>query len=1029
MFKHKLILFLMTALLAGLLMSSTAYAVNIGKISGEIVDRETGEPLPTVAVSIVGTTMGALTDINGQYVILNVPVGEYAIKAQLVGYQPVEKQGVFVSVDLTTYVDFELTSKAIDIGDVQVVQAERPLVITDQTSTLRLISGDEVRNLPADDYQDVVRLATGVVAYSDNPSIRQRGGDEASNNPSLNIRGGRQNEVAYYIDGYDTKDPLTGTATATVNNNAIEEVSITTGGFNAEYGWIASGAINVSTKEGARIYSGTVEGTTSEITDNFGYNVLRFDLAGPIWPDNEKFSFFASGERRTHTDREPHASNNDEALDHNGLRGWTWQGKLRYDITPAVVLRLGMLNSIDKWNQYIRSYHFDLHHAPRYEDKNNSYYFQLTHNLNKSTFYTLKGNYFMTSRFQGDGMYFRDIWSYIRPTGNPTFDDTRLYRSYDDPETHYQVCCSDGSWCSDILAAVDPVPEDAPCPPEELVYRYDYALAKDFDNEGNEILTGDSILLNEDYVYDDLTKRRSSYYGLDFDITHQMNQFNEIKLGFEYQRHTLRYMRHATPVQLWRGVEDGGLDDVDNYGYDIVYDYEYIRDTLTNEIIDSVETNAHIVELDNGWNAAKNPYTFALYLQDKFEWEGLVVNAGLRFDYLNVNTPRLRNDELPFDPDSLGFKFPEDTAYASAAQRLDEDDLEDAKAETRFSPRLGIGFPVTDKTVFHLYYGKFFQRPELQYLYVSYDYLEYMIRYHPYYNPVGNPNLEPEETTQYEVGVTHQLGDNTRFDLTAYYKDVKNLTQVINQPSFPSAFATYRNQDFGTIKGIEFALKLRRTRNIALDLAYTLAYANGTGSYATTQSNIAWTNSERPKRVSPLDYDQRHKITAIVDVRSGKGEGPRIGNYFPLERAGLNLVLNIGSGTPYSPMKVYNEVTLASVSPNPNGPANSRYGPWTYRLDLKANKVFDIGGLSFDFYVWVLNVLNTENAIAVYEGTGKPDDTGWLSTPPGETYIETYDEPDPVTGMTGEEKYLFKQTDPRNYDIPRMIRLGVRMSF
>jgi outer membrane receptor protein involved in Fe transport len=999
------------------LMTSAALAVNIGKISGKVVDRETGEPLPTVAVSIAGTNMGALTDVNGQYIILNVPVGTYDIKAELVGYQPIEQQGIFVSVDLTRYVDFELTSRAIDIGEVQVVQAERPLIITDQTSTLRLVSGEEVRNMPTDDYQDVISLSTGVVAFNTNTSIQTRGGDEASNNPTLNIRGGRQNEVAYYIDGFDTKDPLTGTATTTVNNNAIEEVSITTGGFNAEYGWIASGAINVSTKEGAKAYSGSVEGISSEITDDYGYNTFRFDLAGPIFPDNEKISFFVSGERRTRLDREPHATNDGEPLGHNDLRGWTWQGKLRYDITNSLQLRFGVLGSIDKWNQYIRSYAFDLQHAPRYEDKNNSFYLQLTHNLSKETFYTLKGNYFQTSRFQGDAMYMEDIWSYIRPTGNPTFDDTRLYRSYDDPETHYQACCPDLSWCSEILGPDDLITDvydtaDIPCDVEDLEFRYEYALNYDTDDDDNFVaVTGDSTILNEDYVFDDFTKRKSSYYGLDFDLTHQINSNNEVKIGFEYQRHTLRYIRHATPASsLYKGASGGGLLDIDNYGYEVVYQYDQ----------DSNLIGASIEELDNGWNAAKNPYTFALYLQDKFEWEGLVVNAGLRFDYLNVNTQRLINEDNPLDPFEVG---------GEGSGELTEEDLEDAEAETRLSPRLGIGFPITDKTVFHLYYGKFFQRPELQYLYVSYDYLGYMVSTAPYYNPIGNPNLEPEETTAYEVGITHQLGDNTRFDLTAYYKDVKNLTEVLNQPATPFAFATYRNQDFGTIKGVELALKMRRSRNIAMDLAYTMAYANGTGSYATTQQNIAWTNSERPLRVSPLEFDQRHKITAVVDVRSGRGEGPRMGEVFPLENAGLNMVFSVGSGTPYSPMEIYDEVTLASVTPTPTGSINSRYGPWTYRLDLKANKMFKIADLNLDFYVWVLNVFDTENAIDVYEGTGDPNNTGWLSTDPGREFIETFSDPDPITGLTGEEKYQFKQRDPRNYDTPRQIRIGARLSF
>ncbi|MBD3217755.1 MAG: TonB-dependent receptor [candidate division Zixibacteria bacterium] len=961
MFKHKLILYLLTAMVAALLLSSTAFAANIGKVSGRVVDRETGEGLPTVAVQLVGTNMGALTDVDGQYTILNVPVGEYDIKAELVGYQPVEKRGIYVSVDLTTYVDFELTSRAIDVGEVQIVQAERPLVIRDQTSTLRLVSGDEIQNLPTKDYQDVIGLSTGVVSSGDNIATRQRGGDETSNNPTLNIRGGRQNEVAYMVDGFDTKDPLTGLANLSINNNSIEEISITTGGFNAEYGWIASGAIQVTTKEGVRNYSGNVEAVTSSFTDDYGYNSYSVDITGPILPDNERLSFFLSGERRVEDDRDPHALNDGDRLPNNDLRGWTWQGKLRYDITPNFIARFGVLGSYDKFNRYARSYQFNQEHMAKFEDKNNSFYLQFTNNLSKNTFWNAKANYFQTSRFLGDGVFFDDPWAYASEL-NPNFNDTKLFWPGDDPETE----------------------ED------------------------------------EAHFFDDFTKRQSSYYGFEFDITSQVNAENELKFGLEYQRHTLRWIRHATPRRLYEGPDGGGLADMDNYGYDIIFDYD----------ADSNIVGASIEELDDGWNAAKNPYTFAAYLQDKFEWEGLVVNAGLRFDYLNVNTDRLINDELPLDPFERGSDPNATEEEIQMAQELNLEDLEAAEAEQRISPRLGIGFPVTDKTVFHLYYGKFFQRPELQYLYTSYDYLEYMVREAPYYNPVGNPNLEPEETTAYEVGVTHQLGDNTRFDLTAYYKDIKNLTQVVNQPSFPNAFATYRNQDYGTVKGLEFAMKMRRTRNVAFDIAYSLQYANGTGSYATSQTNIAWTNTERPLRVAPLKFDQRHKITAIVDVRSGKGEGPKLGDFYPLEKTGVNAVFNVGSGLPYSPSEIFNEITLASVSPNPAAPINSRYGPWTYRLDLKANRRFSIANLDLDFYVWVLNLFDTENVISVYEGTGKPDDTGWLATEPGQVFIDTYPNQDPNYGnMNGQEQYEFRQKDPRNYDIPRMIRLGMRLSF
>ncbi len=945
--KVALILILVLALFA------FAQAATVGKISGKVTDKETGSALPGVAVSIAGTSMGALTDMEGKYFILNVPVGSYTLKAELIGYAPVELQGLGVSVDLTSLADFQMSSKTLT-GELQVVIAERPLIILDQTKSLKIVSGDEIQQLPTRGYTDVVGLSAGVVAYSENveaSAVGTRGGREQSNQPALNIRGGRQGDVAYFVDGFSQQDPLTNMSTTAINNNAIEEISISTGGFSAEYGWISSGAINVTTKEGAKEYSGAIEASTDEFMGSdsrFNYNVLAFNLDGPIVPNNDNMSFFASMERRRLGDRTPRATA-DGRLPHNDLSGWSWQGKLRYDLNEKNVLRLGTLGSYEEWREFRMNYYFNGTHAPRYLDENYSYYAKWTSNLSPKTFFELGGTYYLTKRLRGDETHWDDVFAYGRPDGNPTFDPTNLF------------------WIGDDLST----PED------------------------------------EGHVWEDILRRSSSYIGLNFDMTSQVNEYNEVQFGAEFERHALRYYNHLDPTKIDTTVHDpvlfdqGAWADANFFGYD--------------------KTGESTV--DDGPDGAKKPYMFALYLQDKFEFEGLVVNAGLRYDYLNANTDRLKNEERPLDPTNV-LADPDNHTDEEIlnATLLDDGDFEPAKAEQKISPRLGVGFPVSDRTVFHVNYGKFFQRPELQYLYVGTRFLERMVKDAPYYSPIGNPNLEPEETTAYEVGLAHQLGDFTSFNVTAYYKDVNGLTEVINQPSSPNAFATYRNHDFGTIKGLDFSLKMRRTRTVAAELNYSLSYAAGTGSYATSQGNIAWTNTERPIRVSPLDYDQRHKITAIVDLRAAAGQGPKMGNIHPLENAGINFVFRAGSGTPYTPMTVYNEISLASVTPNPIGKVNSRTGPWTYRLDMKANKTFQIARLNWDVYLWVINIFDTENALDVYEGTGRADNTGWLSTPDGEAFADRY-------GADGVAKYNFKQANPSSYDTPRQVRLGLRLMF
>jgi hypothetical protein len=196
----------------------------------------------------------------------------------------------------------------------------------------------------------------------------------------------------------------------------------------------------------------------------------------------------------------------------------------------------------------------------------------------------------------------------------------------------------------------------------------------------------------------------------------------------------------------------------------------------------------------------------------------------------------------------------------------------------------------------------------------------------------------------------------------------------------------------------------------------------GTGSVSRTQYNIAWTGSEIPKMTTPLAFDQRHKISLNLDFRWERDEGPTWGVMKPLQDAGLNMLVNIGSGKPYTPTFIWNEVTLAAVSVTPNGPINSKYGPWTYQVDMKANKGFQFGRTNVDFYVWVINLFDRENASYVYQSTGSADATGWLTTPEGEKWLAD-------NGAQALEWYNLAQQSPNNFGTPRMVRFGIRTDF
>ena len=301
---------LMLCLLAGTAMSAT-----VGKITGVITDSQTKEPLVGVSVSVVGTTMGAMTNEDGQYNIMNVPVGTYVLKLTAVGYATVEISNVEVSADLATYQNETMSSQATDLGKTIQVTTERPLVLKDKTTTVNIVKRDELLAMPTRGFDQVVGIQNSVVRMQSNVDVRQRGQREpvGGTGSELNLRGGRPSEVAYYVDGFSQQDPLTGNSTTNINNNAIKEVQVTSGAFSAEYGNVASGIVNVTTNSGSNEYHGNAEIVTDNLVGSsrsYDNNYYSADFGGPI-PGTEKGYFFLSGEKRWLGDREP-SSRTDE---------------------------------------------------------------------------------------------------------------------------------------------------------------------------------------------------------------------------------------------------------------------------------------------------------------------------------------------------------------------------------------------------------------------------------------------------------------------------------------------------------------------------------------------------------------------------------------------------------------------------------------------------------------------------------------------------------------------------------------------
>lgn len=189
-----------------------------GKIAGQVTDKQTGDPLVGVNILVEGTDLGASTDMKGRYIILNVPPGTYTVRAIMIGYAEVRTTGVRVTSDLTATVNISMNQAAI-AGEEVVIVADRPMVRKDITTTTASVTSSELEAMPVEEFEQVMEMQAGVVTDA--------GG-------AMHIRGGRSNEVQYLVDGVSVTDPFNSSMAVEVENNAIEELQVVTGTFNAE---------------------------------------------------------------------------------------------------------------------------------------------------------------------------------------------------------------------------------------------------------------------------------------------------------------------------------------------------------------------------------------------------------------------------------------------------------------------------------------------------------------------------------------------------------------------------------------------------------------------------------------------------------------------------------------------------------------------------------------------------------------------------------------------------------------------------
>lgn len=369
--------------------SQLIYAGTTGKLSGSVKDSETGEPLVGANIIIVGTEFGAATNVDGNFIILNIPPGNYSVKVSYIGYQTSLITDVQIIVDQTTTLTALLNPESIQVEEI-IVTASTPMVQRDVTSSVSVIRRDQIEALPVSTFTDLLSLQAGVV---------KTGSD------NLHVRGGRSNEVAYLVDGVYVKDPLLGGLSLEIGNDAIQEMSLLSGTFNAEYGNALSGVVNIVTRDGDEDFTGKFEGRTSE----FGidrYTALHESrvngsLSGPLITD--ELTFFISGE----------VDNRGSYLSFGYDKLSSFFTKLTTTVFPSMKISLQNRGSTGTRQNYNHAFKYIPEQYLKIDTDSWQSSINFTHSVANNFFYDIRSSYFNQGYYSG---LHKDTSEYL-PTG------------------------------------------------------------------------------------------------------------------------------------------------------------------------------------------------------------------------------------------------------------------------------------------------------------------------------------------------------------------------------------------------------------------------------------------------------------------------------------------------------------------------------------------------------------------------------------------------------------------------------------
>lgn len=934
--KTKFLLIILLLIGTFTLVNLPAWGGVTGKIKGVVSDADTGEPLPGVNILIhkiwLNNTetdflsmLGAATNNQGEFIILKVPPGIYSVSASMMGYIAVTQKQVRVSVDRTTTLNFSLQSTILDLGESVIIEASRDVIQIDVSATETYVTAEEYQNTPfANRIEDIIALQSGISGNIIEGDIKIRASDSR--------------EVAFLVDGMDMVEQKFNRPITSIQPGIVQEIQIIRNGFNAEYGQARAGVINVITKNPSKRFHFNVDYQfTPAQKPHVGRN--KYDPNWNLW------RLYAG----------PQAFEGDTLITPDGRyeniriwEGWNkYADRLLHDNNPDNDLTAEEAYELWKWR----------HRPLKYGDLKG-------HNVDLSLsggvpMLPWEANFLLAGKYE------------YHPFNYPQSRD------------HYNEESYTLKWINNLRSdikltlngfytEVKTVPSSNPNSPWDRENLISYTGA-DFPNYYP--------------FYKPILNRYTSLIGAKFVHTISSKLFYEINLNHFYLKYWLgspdsaraedgRYFhgRLYYDPQSGRITKEKGADDAVSgyqmYGGGMAWENSWDRrGTLSASMIYQFHS-AH--ELKAGFNFDYDqirehrvywhqedstlvflkdykvtPIEFGAFVQDKIEFQGMIANLGLRFDYFDPNTVR---------PDPYrALEYERNIDIYETFLAGDYPTIR-AKPKYYFSPRLGVSHPLSQRSKIYFNYGHFVQTPRSFYLYVANangaD--KTMLQ-------MGNANLNFEKTIAYELGCDIGIGEALQLHFGAFYKECFDLaaSKTFAHTDQSLVMDFYENYRYADVRGIEIEIRKSVGRFITGWLNYNY--------FKKSESNLTIPNlSENPiitddPKVgidgvlwgAPLSDNVNIEPygRGVVTIMAPSGWGPKLKGYSILEDTHLSFQLFYQGGA----HSRHSRQSFRDMYPNVWFKELDRY--WA---DVRLTRMFQIKTVNLELYLDISNIFHTK---------------------------------------------------------------------